>query len=46
MATKASDIISLKEVPTSTLDKHFRFFNGALWAVEGSDYTVANLWNE
>ncbi|MCP4438822.1 MAG: aldo/keto reductase [Aureispira sp.] len=30
----------------STLDKHFRFVNGAFWAVEGSDYTVAKLWDE
>lgn len=30
----------------STLDKHFRFVNGAFWAVEGSGYTVANLWDE
>lgn len=30
----------------STLDKHFRFVSGAFWEVEGSDYTVADLWDE
>ena len=28
------------------LDKHYRFINGALWTMEGSIYTQANLWDE
>jgi alcohol dehydrogenase (NADP+) len=28
------------------LDKHFRYVNGAFWAIPGSPYTVAGLWDE
>lgn len=28
------------------LDKHFRYVNGAFWALPDSTYTVANLWDE
>jgi alcohol dehydrogenase (NADP+) len=28
------------------LDRHFRFINGGFWAIEGSTYTVQNLWDE
>lgn len=30
----------------SKLDKHFRFVNGGFWAMSGSPYTVAELWDE
>ncbi|UXX79579.1 aldo/keto reductase [Reichenbachiella carrageenanivorans] len=30
----------------STLDKHYRYVTGAFFAQPGSDYTVANLWDE
>lgn len=30
----------------ATLDKHFRYVNGGFWALPGSTYTVANLWDE
>jgi alcohol dehydrogenase (NADP+) len=29
-----------------SLDEHYRFVKGQFWALEGSDYTVANLWDE
>ena len=28
------------------LDRHFRYVNGAFWAMAGSPYTVAGLWDE
>jgi alcohol dehydrogenase (NADP+) len=28
------------------LDRHFRFITGGFWAIEGSSYTVQNLWDE
>jgi len=28
------------------LDKHYRYIKGDFWCLEGSDYTVANLWDE
>lgn len=28
------------------LDRHFRYINGETWAQEGTDYTLANLWDE
>lgn len=28
------------------LDKHFRYVNGAFWAMPGSPYSVADLWDE
>ncbi len=28
------------------LDRHRRYVDGSLWAVEGSSYTIANLWDE
>lgn len=28
------------------LDRHYRFINGGFWAMEGSSYTVENLWDE
>ena len=28
------------------LDKHYRFIKGGFWALEGSPYTLANLWDE
>ena len=28
------------------LDKHFRYVNGAFWAMPGSPYSVAGLWDE
>ena len=30
----------------SMLDQHFRFINGETWAQAGTDYTLANLWDE
>lgn len=30
----------------SVLDKHYRYIKGDFWCLEGSDYTVANLWDE
>lgn len=30
----------------ASLDKHRRYLNGDFWAVEGSSYTLANLWDE
>ncbi|WP_422360216.1 aldo/keto reductase [Reichenbachiella sp.] len=30
----------------SNLDKHFRYVTGAFFALPGSDYTLANLWDE
>lgn len=30
----------------SMLDQHFRFINGETWAQSGTDYTLANLWDE
>lgn len=30
----------------SMLDRHFRFINGETWAHPGTDYTLANLWDE
>ena len=28
------------------LDKHFRYVNGAFWALPGSSYSIAELWDE
>jgi len=28
------------------LDRHRRYVNGEIWAIEGSSYTLANLWDE
>ena len=30
----------------ASLDKHYRYVNGGFWALPGSTYTVANLWDE
>lgn len=30
----------------ASLDRHFRYVTGAFFALPGSDYTVANLWDE
>ncbi len=30
----------------SDLDRHMRYVDGSFWAVEGSGYTVENLWDE
>ena len=30
----------------SALDKHYRYIKGDFWCLAGSDYTVANLWDE
>jgi alcohol dehydrogenase (NADP+) len=30
----------------NALDQHFRYIKGDFWCLEGSDYTVANLWDE
>lgn len=30
----------------SALDQHYRYIKGDFWCLEGSDYTIANLWNE
>lgn len=28
------------------LDKHYRFIDGSFWEIEGSPYTMSNLWDE
>jgi len=28
------------------LDRHRRYVNGEIWAIEGSSYTLANIWDE
>lgn len=30
----------------SELDRHYRFIKGDFWCLEGSDYTLENLWDE
>ena len=30
----------------NSLDQHRRYIDGTFWAIEGSPYTVADLWNE
>lgn len=30
----------------SDLDQHYRYIKGDFWCLEGSDYTIANLWDE
>ena len=30
----------------SSMDKHYRYVKGQFWAMAGSPYTVANLWDE
>lgn len=30
----------------AALDRHRRYIDGSFWAVEGSSYTVSNLWDE
>lgn len=30
----------------AALDRHHRFFGGEFWAMKGSPYTLANLWDE
>ncbi|GAB2632507.1 aldo/keto reductase [Emticicia sediminis] len=30
----------------SALDQHYRYIKGDFWCLEGSDYTIANLWDE
>ena len=30
----------------NALDQHYRYIKGDFWCLEGSDYTVANLWDE
>ena len=30
----------------SSMDKHYRYVKGQFWAMKGSPYTVANLWDE
>ena len=30
----------------NALDQHYRYINGDFWCLEGSDYSVANLWDE
>ncbi|MEO9806612.1 MAG: aldo/keto reductase [Reichenbachiella sp.] len=45
---EAADIkLSLEEMSQiDQLDKHYRYVTGAFFALPGSDYTVANLWDE
>jgi alcohol dehydrogenase (NADP+) len=28
------------------LDLHYRYIKGDFWCLDGSDYTIANLWDE
>lgn len=30
----------------NALDQHYRYIKGDFWCLEGSDYTIANLWDE
>lgn len=30
----------------TTLDQHYRYIKGGFWCLEGSDYTIQNLWDE
>ena len=30
----------------NALDQHFRYIKGDFWCLEGSDYTLENLWDE
>ncbi|MDE1463776.1 aldo/keto reductase [Spartinivicinus poritis] len=30
----------------SSLDKHYRYSSGSFWAIEGSPYTMKNIWDE
>ncbi len=45
---EASNLILAREDMDTIagLDRHFRFINGQFWAMEGSPYTVASLWDE
>lgn len=43
----ASITLSAAEMETiAGLDRHYRYVKGDFFALEGSDYTVANLWDE
>ncbi len=45
---KAQSIeLSVKDMnDIAQLDKHYRFIKGGFWAMEGSPYTIENLWDE
>ena len=45
---EAADItLSANEMQQlNALDLHYRFIKGDFWCLEGSDYTLANLWDE
>jgi alcohol dehydrogenase (NADP+) len=30
----------------ATLDQHYRYVSGSFWAMDGSPYTLKNLWDE
>ncbi len=45
---EAADIIlsSNEMQKISLLDQHYRYIKGDFWCLEGSDYTLENLWDE
>ena len=45
---EAADIeLSTQEMTEmNSLDLHYRYIKGDFWCLEGSDYTLENLWDE
>ncbi len=43
----ANIVLESEDMETmNALDKHYRYIKGDFWCLEGSDYTIANLWDE
>ncbi|PLK44698.1 aldo/keto reductase [Emticicia sp. TH156] len=43
----AEIVLSAEQMERMTqLDQHYRYIKGDFWCLEGSDYTVENLWDE
>jgi alcohol dehydrogenase (NADP+) len=40
------DLSCLDMEKLGNLDQHYRYIKGDFWCLEGSDYTISNLWDE
>ncbi len=46
LAAADIDLSTSQMEAMSALDQHYRYIKGDFWCLEGSDYTIANLWDE
>ena len=46
LAATALELSDADMAAIAALDRHRRYVDGSFWQIEGSDYTVASLWDE